>query len=154
MWIVNAQSIIVCSEMLKLWRNNKNIKMLGVPRNTLPLVIYIGIFFYWVLLDYNMSFKTIAGGFDGAFWWYRPLSEDREFFFLIYQNYLVALSHWQFKKLEFCAQIYNYNLCCITYSGNTYFTTRGKSMRPARNTVFFLHSFPSWCTHHCWQYLA
>ena len=23
-----------------------------------------------------MSFKTIAGGFNGAFWWYGPLSED------------------------------------------------------------------------------
>ena len=43
--------------------------MFGVPPNTLPLVIYmyIGIFCYWVLLHYNMSFKTIAGGFNGAF---------------------------------------------------------------------------------------
>ena len=44
--------------------------MLGVPPpppppNTLPLVIYIGIFCYWVLLRYNMSFKTIASGFKG-----------------------------------------------------------------------------------------
>ena len=78
-WIVNALSI-VCSEMLKLSRNNQIIKMLGVlPSNTLPLVIYIGIFCYWVLLHYNMSFKTIADGFNGAFWWYGPLSEDREF---------------------------------------------------------------------------
>ena len=38
-----------------------------------------------------MSFKTIAGGFNGAFWWYGPLSEDKEFFKQIYQNYLVAL---------------------------------------------------------------
>ena len=37
-WIVNARSI-VCSEMLKLSRNNQNIKMLGVSPNTLPLVI-------------------------------------------------------------------------------------------------------------------
>ena len=58
---------IVCSEMLKLPRNNQNIKMLGVPPNTLPLVIYIGIFCYWELVHYNMSFKTIAGGFSGAF---------------------------------------------------------------------------------------
>ena len=29
-----------------------------------------------------MSFKTIAGGFNGAFWWYGPLSKDQE----IYQN--------------------------------------------------------------------
>ena len=52
--------------------------MFGVPPNTLPLVIYIGIFCYWVLLHYTMSFKTIAGGFNGAFWWYGPLSEDQE----------------------------------------------------------------------------
>ena len=38
--------------------------MFGVPPNTLPLVIYIGMFCYWVLLQYNMSFKTIAGGFN------------------------------------------------------------------------------------------
>ena len=36
--------------------------MFRVPPNTLPLVIYIGIFCYWVLLHYNMSFKKIAGG--------------------------------------------------------------------------------------------
>ena len=65
--------------------------MFGVAPNTLPLVIYIGIFCYWVLLHY-MSFKTIAGGFNGAFWWYGPLSEDQENFKQIYQNYLVALS--------------------------------------------------------------
>ena len=93
MGIVNTLSI-VCSEMHKLSRNNQNIKMFGVPPNTLPLVIYIGIFCYWVLLhykNYNMSFKTIASGFNGAFWWYGPLSEDQEFFLQIYQNYLVAL---------------------------------------------------------------
>ena len=66
--------------------------MLGVPPNTLPLVIYIGIFCYWVLVHYNISFKTIAGGFNGAFWWYGPLSVDREIFKQIYQNYLVALT--------------------------------------------------------------
>ena len=27
--------------------------MFGVPPNTLPLVIYIGMFCYWVLLHYN-----------------------------------------------------------------------------------------------------
>ena len=83
---------IVCSETLNLARNNEYIKMFGVPPNTLPLVIYIGIFCYWVLLHYNMSFKTIAGGSNGAFWWYGPLSEDREKFKQIYQNYLVALN--------------------------------------------------------------
>ena len=39
-----------------------------------------------------MSFKTIAGGFIGAFWWYGPLFEDRGKVEQIYQNYLVALS--------------------------------------------------------------
>ena len=39
-----------------------------------------------------MSFKTIAGGFNDALWWYGPLSEDREIFKQIYQNYLVALN--------------------------------------------------------------
>ena len=79
MWIVNALSI-VCSEMLRLSRNNQTIKMFGVPPNTLPLAMYIGIFCYWVLLHYNMSFKTIAGGFNGAFWWYGPLSDALEHF--------------------------------------------------------------------------
>ena len=57
--------------------------MPGVPPNTLPLVIiniHRDILLNWVLLHYNMSFKTIAGGFNGAFWWYGPLSEDRETF--------------------------------------------------------------------------
>ena len=67
--MINAWSI-VCSEMLKLSSNNQNIELLGVPPNTLPLVIYIGIFCFGVLVHYNnMSFKTIAGGFNGAFWW-------------------------------------------------------------------------------------
>ena len=47
--------------------------MFGVALNTLPLVIFVIGFYY-------MSFKTIAGGFNGAFWWYGPLSEDRENF--------------------------------------------------------------------------
>ena len=65
--------------------------MFGVPPNTLPLVTYIGIFCYWVLVHYNMSFKTIAGGFNGAFRWYGPLPVERENFKQIYQNYLMAL---------------------------------------------------------------
>ena len=36
--------------------------------STLPRdIAYIGIFCYWALLHYNMSLKTIAGGFNGAF---------------------------------------------------------------------------------------
>ena len=31
-----------------------------------------------ITLQHNMSFKTIAGGFNGAFWWYGPISEDLE----------------------------------------------------------------------------
>ena len=34
---------LFAQKMLKLSRNNQNIKMFGVPPNTLPLVIYIGI---------------------------------------------------------------------------------------------------------------
>ena len=52
--------------------------MFGVPPNTLPMVRYIRIFCYWVHL--NMSFKTIFGGFNGAFCWFGVLSEDQEFF--------------------------------------------------------------------------
>ena len=47
-----------------------------------------------LLLHYNMSFKTIADGFNGAFWWYGPFSEDQDIFLKqIYQNYLVALMY-------------------------------------------------------------
>ena len=49
-----------------------------------------------------MSFEPTAGGFNGAFWWYGPLSEDGEKFEQIYQNYLVALS------LSFiCSKVHN-----------------------------------------------
>ena len=34
-----------------------------------------------IALEY-MSFKTIFGGFNGAFWWFGVLSEDQEFFFV------------------------------------------------------------------------
>ena len=51
--------------------------MFGVPPNILPLVSCIGTFCFWVLLHY-MSFKTSAGGFNCAFWWYGALSEDQE----------------------------------------------------------------------------
>ena len=74
--------------------------MFGVPR-TLPLVIYIGIFCFGVLLHYNMSFKTISGRFNGDYWWYVPLSEDQEKFQQIYQNYLVALTPPYVNKSHF-----------------------------------------------------
>ena len=51
--------------------------MLGVPPNT-AIGNILGMFWYWILLHDNMSFKTIAGEFNGAFWWYGPLSEDQE----------------------------------------------------------------------------
>ena len=60
--------------------------MFGVPPNTLPLVIYKYMYREILLLgkkkklQYNMSVKTIAGRFNGAFWWYGPLSKDQEFF--------------------------------------------------------------------------
>ena len=114
MWIINALSI-VCPEMLKLSRNNQNIKMFGVLPNTLPLVIYIGIFCYWVLLHYNMSFKTIAGGFNGAFWWYGPLSValrwafqssfEMETFKPTFKNIVPKVAQWYF-----------FHYFCFTYS--------------------------------------
>ena len=76
--IVNALSI-VCSEMLKLSRNNQNIKMFGVPPNTLPLVMYIGIFCYWVFTLQHVI-QNNCRWVNGAFGWYGPLSEDREKF--------------------------------------------------------------------------
>ena len=76
--------------MLKLSRNNQNIKMFGVPPNTLPLVIYIRIFCYCVLLQHVIQ--------NNCRWvWWCFLMEwstcwrSRFFLFLIYQNYLVAL---------------------------------------------------------------
>ena len=72
----------------------------GPPEHSaIGINVHVGIFCYWVLLHYNMSFKTIAGGFNGAFWWYGPLSEDQEYFFKFYQNYLVALIKCQ-KKIH------------------------------------------------------
>ena len=46
-----------------------------------------------------MSFKTFAGGFNGAFWRHGPLTEDLEKNSQIYQNYLVALSTQIFEKI-------------------------------------------------------
>ena len=64
--------------------------MFGSPRTLCQ--IFKGYFvtgYYYSM--YNMSFKTIAGGFNGAFWRYGPLSEDLEEKKLkIYQNYIVA----------------------------------------------------------------
>ena len=67
--------------MLKLSRNNQNIKIVGSPP---PKHSAIGNIHRDILLlgiiTYNMSFKTIADRFNGAFWWYGPLSEDWEKF--------------------------------------------------------------------------
>ena len=37
-----------------------------------------------------MLVKTIAGGCNGGFWPYGPLSEDRDKIYHVYQYYLVA----------------------------------------------------------------
>ena len=77
-WIVNALSI-VCSEMLKLSRNNQkyqNVRGPPPPQHSAIGNIHTDI---WLLdIIALMLFKTIAGGFNGALWWYGPLSEDRE----------------------------------------------------------------------------
>ena len=98
--------------------------MFGVPLNTLPLVIYIGIFCYWVLLHYNMSFKTIAGGFNGAFWWYGPLSEDRDKFLTNLPKLSCDLNEFLFIILH----VYVYTcmwLCVYLYTHVRDFLTKG-----------------------------
>ena len=66
--------------------------MFGVPPNNLPLVMYIGIFCYWVLLHYNMSFKTIPGSFTGVSDGIVHFLKIEKKVRLIHQNYLVALT--------------------------------------------------------------
>ena len=52
--------------------------MFGVPPEHSTIGnIHRDILLLGTKLHYKMSFKTIAGGFNGAFWWYGPLSEDR-----------------------------------------------------------------------------
>ena len=43
-----------------------------------------------------MSFQTIAGTSDGVFWWFPSLSEDQEKKLSIHQNYLVALTVYNY----------------------------------------------------------
>ena len=57
-WTFNAL-LTVRSEILPFSGNNQNIKMFGVPPNTLPWVMYIMIICHWAILHYNMSFQTI-----------------------------------------------------------------------------------------------
>ena len=76
-WAINAL-LTVRSEMPPFSGNNQNIKMFGVPLNTLPYVMYIMIICHWAILRYNMSFQTISGRSDGVFWWFPALSEDQE----------------------------------------------------------------------------
>ena len=77
--------------------------------------MYIMIICHWAILHYNMSFKTIAGRSDGVFFWYPALSEDQEFFFffLIHQNYLVALISYQnaYIKKKFIFLTWRYEYC-------------------------------------------
>ena len=94
---MNCSCAVNCLlRLLKLSRNSLT-KITTPKHSAIGNIHTVGIFCYWVLLHYNMSLKTIAGGFNGAFWWYGPLSEDREQFKQIYRNYLVAL-----KRLCMC----------------------------------------------------
>ena len=93
MWIVNALSI-VCSQMLKLSRNNQNIKMLGDPPPPEHSAnSNIGIFCYWVLLHYNTSLNQLPVGLMVLsygmvhFWRSRTVVTNLP----KVQNYLVAL---------------------------------------------------------------
>ena len=53
--------------MLPFSGNIQNIKVFGVPPNTLPKVMYKMIVCHGAILHYNMSFKTIAGSSDDDF---------------------------------------------------------------------------------------
>ena len=70
LWIVHALSI-VCSEMLKLSRNNQNIRMFGGTPNTLPLVIHTDILF----LVYTLQHVIQNNCWWVLPWWYGPLSK-------------------------------------------------------------------------------
>ena len=91
-WTINAL-LTVLSEMLPFSGNNQNIKMFGVPPNTLPYIV--GYVYNGKLTLGNialiMSFKTIVGRSHGVSWWFPALSEDQEKICWIHQNYLVAL---------------------------------------------------------------
>ena len=64
---------MVCSEMLKLSRNNQNIKMFGVPPPPPPEHSAIGYIHRDILLlgiitlQHVIQNNHIAGGFNGAF---------------------------------------------------------------------------------------
>ena len=59
---------IVCSEMLKLSINNFNIKTVRGPSEHSAIGnIHRDILLLSITIHYNMSFNTIAGGFNGAF---------------------------------------------------------------------------------------
>ena len=54
-------------KMLPFSGNNQNIRMFGVPPNTLPYVMYIMRMCNCAIMHYNMSFKTIAWMSGGVF---------------------------------------------------------------------------------------
>ena len=74
--------LTIRSEMLPFSENNQNIKMFGVP----PEHFAIGYVHNDDLPLGNIALQyviqTIAGRFDGVFWWFPALAEDQEFFFL------------------------------------------------------------------------
>ena len=70
-----AQKCSNCQEITKIS------KCSGPPEHSaigIGNILHRDILLLGINLHYNMSFKTIAGGlnFNGAFWWYGPLSED------------------------------------------------------------------------------
>ena len=52
-----------------------------------------------------MSFKTIAGGFNGTFWWYGPLSEDRERKEKQNKTIIVALNFYNSKGVHWLQSV-------------------------------------------------
>ena len=52
----------------------------GPPEHSAIGNIHRDILLLGIITLQYMSFKTIAGGFNGAFWWHGPLSEDQDNF--------------------------------------------------------------------------
>ena len=54
--------------------------MFGVPLNTLPLVMCIGLLVIGYYYIASCHSEQLPVGLNYAFWWYGPLSEDQENF--------------------------------------------------------------------------
>ena len=75
-WTINTL-LTDRSEMVQFSGNNQNIKMFGVPPNTLPFVVYIMIICHWAIcIQYVMPNNCRKVWW--CFWWVPALSENQE----------------------------------------------------------------------------